>query len=140
MNSKTKDYCMDACPPWALDSFSYDGLCSHNPLKEAVAGKFDLSPEQLEAIVAEIKEKKRSYNQLSHASCYQTLKVEDRDHLRDTARKVHAKYYGSEKWAKKVQRFNDGRRASKMFYCATCDVTCTKQGELDRHKLTARHL
>lgn len=35
--------------PWDRATLEYDGLCSHNPLRELIAGDFDLTAEELEA-------------------------------------------------------------------------------------------
>lgn len=53
-----------------------------------VAGNFDLSGEQLEAIAAEIKEK----NQLYQAKYFQDLKVKDPESLTDRTREANARY------------------------------------------------
>lgn len=45
--------------PWKLETLSWRGHNSHNPLREMVSGDFDLSDEQLEMIAAQIKEKNR---------------------------------------------------------------------------------
>jgi len=42
------------------DSFSYRGLCSHNALPEGIAGNFDLTPEQVKALAALVKEKEET--------------------------------------------------------------------------------
>lgn len=34
----------------------------------------------------------------------------------------------------------DNTKASKKYFCALCDVACTRQGELDRHNRSKRHL
>jgi hypothetical protein len=60
MYSKTKDYGMPQhlCP-WEIDALDYDGLCSHAAIAEQVAGEntLGLTPEQLEATDAELKQR-----------------------------------------------------------------------------------
>ena len=62
MKSHGKDYGVDNYCPWPRDSFSYGGLCSYSLFVELFVGNFDLSNEQLEAMAAVIKEKRRVYN------------------------------------------------------------------------------
>ena len=50
----------DLCP-WSQDLFEWNGLCSHSPLVEYVAGDLKLDSEQLEAMAATTKEKDRQY-------------------------------------------------------------------------------
>ena len=62
--------------PWNVDELPYTGLCSHNPLLEAMLGDFALSPEELEDL-----EKARKVNQAAyHADWYEKMKVIDQMH------------------------------------------------------------
>jgi hypothetical protein len=63
MRSRTRDCKMGSCCPWERDKFSYDGLCSHNPLSESVRGEFELTAEDLIAIAADKRERHREDNQ-----------------------------------------------------------------------------
>ena len=54
MKSQDKDYGMSTYCPWPRGSISYDGLCSRDPLIEMVVGNFDLSSEQLEAVLTQL--------------------------------------------------------------------------------------
>ncbi|VTT75369.1 unnamed protein product [Fusarium fujikuroi] len=50
--------------PWSVDSYPWDGLCSHSPLLDSAEvrpGDLNLSPEQLNQIAAIIKDKNRTY-------------------------------------------------------------------------------
>lgn len=80
---------MGICCPWPRDSYSYGGLCSHDALLEMVAGDFDLSAEQLEAIAADIKEKNRLYQ----ANYYQNLNAQDPEGLAARMRESNARYF-----------------------------------------------
>lgn len=48
--------------PWPREEFSYRGLCTHNPLIESPVGDFDLSPEQMEVVAAEVKARRKAYS------------------------------------------------------------------------------
>lgn len=50
MHKKTKDFEIRSCCPWSVDSFTYDGACSHNPLKDLIKGNFGFSAQQLEML------------------------------------------------------------------------------------------
>ncbi|KAK7712357.1 Heat shock protein ssb1 [Diaporthe eres] len=65
MYSKTQDYLIGSCCPWPLDSFTYDGLCTHNCLHDVIAGHFNLSPEELELLDAQNKENRRIRNNIN---------------------------------------------------------------------------
>ena len=58
MKSEGKDYGRGNCCPWPRDSFSYNGFYGYSFLVQLVAGNFDLSNEQLEAMAAVVEEKK----------------------------------------------------------------------------------
>jgi len=138
MKSKVKDYGMHICCPWPRDSFSYGGLCSHNALTEMVAGNFDLSGEQLEAIAAEIKEKNRLYQ----AKYSQDLKAKDPESLTVRMREANARYNKNshDKALAKGQRHSAKAKASRRYYCDVCELECTKKYEFERHNASRRHL
>jgi rubrerythrin len=138
MKSRTRDYKMGACCPWKREAFTYGGLCSHNALTEMVCGNFDLTREQLEAIAAEVREKNRLY----HIDYYQKMRAEDLEGLRARMREADVRYRENshDKFLAKQRRFDEKRKESKQYFCAVCNVTCTKQWELDRHNGSRRHL
>jgi len=98
--------CRDLCP-WSRDLLEWDGLCSHNPLIEAVPGNFDLSREQLEEMAAVTKEKAR----VRLGQLYQDLKLNNPVKLREQQRVATIKHKGSRK--EKEEQI----KASRKFYC-----------------------
>jgi hypothetical protein len=61
MKSRTKDYYMPRLCPWPIDSFTYDGLCSHFSINEGLATDSEhsnLSPDEFDALVLERKKAK----------------------------------------------------------------------------------
>ena len=138
MKSKVKAHGMRICCPWPRDSFSCGGLCSHNALAEMVAGRFDLSDEQLEAIAVEIKEKNRLY----HVKYYQDLKARDPESINVRARESGARYRKNshDKYLAKGQRHSANAKASRTDYCDVCELACSKKFEFERHNASSRHL
>lgn len=49
----SKDHNITDCRGWPTDAYAYRGLCGHNALYDPVAGDFQLSPDQLQALAAE---------------------------------------------------------------------------------------
>ncbi len=146
MRSKDKDYGMGACCPWPRGSYRYGGLCSHNALLEKVAGNFDLSPEQLDAVAADIKEKNRlyrkQYNKQYGSNHYYDQKAQDPEGV---AARTRAKYdrfkkKSPEKLLANGQRHAAKVKASKKFYCEICGCACTSKWEFERHNTSRRHL
>ncbi|KAK5738549.1 carbamoyl-phosphate synthase (glutamine-hydrolyzing) cpa2 [Elasticomyces elasticus] len=113
--SRKVDHHLASCCPWTLSAFTYSGLCSHSPLMESAAGKFDLSSEQLEAIAAEINAKRSA-----------KLKQYVKDHPDE----MKANHKRSEKKIK----------SSRKFFCTMCTTSCKSQWELDRHNRSSRHM
>jgi hypothetical protein len=148
MASETEDYGIGGCYPWPLDSFPYRGLCSHSPLLEQVAGNFDLSDEQLEAMAAEIKERSRVYqaeyraeNPEYHRDYYQLEKARDPEKVKERQRKATERYIKKtdEVRAKRV-RYVAKRKAEKKYFCDVCQLACSKPFEFARHNASKRHL
>lgn len=138
MKSQNKDYGMSEFCPWSRDSFSYRGLCSHNPLSDAIAGDFNLTSEALEAIAAETKEKLRVYN----AEHHQNFRARSPDRFYAQRRKNDANFKKNapDKVRKNHNASCDRAKANKKYYCAICDVSCRKNNALTAHKATPRHL
>jgi len=121
--------CRDLCP-WSRDLLEWDGLCSHNPLKEAVPGDFDLSREQLEEMAAVIREKAR----VRLSSFYQNLKPNAPEKLRAQQREATVKHADTKK------RKMEEQKASKKFYCAPCNVARRTQADINKHNKTRGHI
>lgn len=56
LHSKTMDFEIRCCCPWSLQSITYAGGCSHNPLNDVVKGGFGFTDEQLKTLAAEAAE------------------------------------------------------------------------------------
>lgn len=149
MYSRTKDYGMGSCCPWALKEFEYRGLCSHSSLTEGVVGDFDLDADQLEALAAAAKK--------HHSRYRQRMLVEDPVGFRERDMRNAAAYREShaeeliERQAvyreenRDTVKANRNRSAAKMkaekqHHCALCGISCSKPWELERHNKSARHL
>jgi hypothetical protein len=137
MQSRIADHSMISCCPWPLSSFTYAGLCSHSPLLEG-RRNVDLSVEQLAAMAAQVKEKKRIHNAHQH----QSLKTRDPQRHKARAAKKAANFRRNspDKRRAILQRHEKKVKASKKFYCSTCEVACANQWELNRHDGSERHL
>jgi hypothetical protein len=136
--SRKPDHCMISCSLWPLSSFSYTGLCSHNPLAEGVHANLDLSAEQLETIAAEIKEKNRIYQANYHRT--QRALEPERVKERQNRAAVRFKKNSPDKIKEKQERFSAEWKASKKYYCTICKVPCSKKFDLERHNRSKRHL
>ena len=142
MRSQDKDYGMSSFCPWPRDSLSYSGLCTHDPLCEIVLGNFDLSREQLEAMAAATKEKRRIWN-VNYASEHRArLRAQSPEQLKERERKSSEVYRQRHPGRKKamVQAGRMKRKASKAFHCTICNVDCESSNHLARHNLGKYHL
>jgi hypothetical protein len=137
MKSKVKDYGMAKCTPWARDSFSYEGLCSHNSLLECVKGDFDLTAKQVEELELLAKEKKK----LNNAKQYQRMREVDLEGYRARKRRYGATYRinSADKKAANEARYLAKKKEAKTLHCETCGVVCTSQRDLQRHLESRRH-
>jgi hypothetical protein len=130
--SKTKDYGgMDKFCLWPLDTLEYDGLCSHDPLHESVAGNFSLSAEELEAQAAEFsrrraeKEREREANRKA------------KDPIQYAAQRLQYSATYREKNPDKVKTSSKNSREKikkqKTHYCAVCRISFDKVDALMKH-------
>lgn len=126
----------DFCP-WARDTLEYDGLCSHNPLYEAPAGDFSLSAEELEAIAAEVADRRASYM----VDYRENVKNEDPESYYAAAREQRAKWVKNnpEKAAANDRRTIAKAVKEKRHYCAICDHAFTKGAKLKTHLAGPKH-
>jgi hypothetical protein len=134
MKSETKGYSRGSCCPWPRKSFSYRGPCSHNALTEGIHGNFDLTGEQLGAITAETKERQRTYHQRQLAADPEGVREYRRDNGRRWARE------NPEKAKAKEDRRVKKAKAVEKYFCATCELACSKPSVLARHNLAERHI
>lgn len=66
MARRDHDYGFNHLCPWPLESFDYDGACSHNPLMEGIAGDLEMSEEELQKIADDVREKNIAYGRKYH--------------------------------------------------------------------------
>ncbi|MCJ1443047.1 MAG: Protein kinase C-like 1 [Stictis urceolatum] len=66
MYKRDHDYGFNHLCLWPLDSFTYDGACSHSPLKEGFERELDLSEVELQQIADDIKAKNIEYGRKYH--------------------------------------------------------------------------
>ena len=154
MKSQTKDYKMGTCCPWDRSSFPYRGLCSHNPLLEVPRGRFDLSPEQLEAIAVETKKRRLEIKRRCGKKRWNQLKQETEDPKLLEAKRRHdersrrgQREYRKRRKEENPELFNAKRvvrktnvRLSKKYYCTTCDIACESPSDFAKHCSGPRHL
>ncbi len=119
-----------ACCPWPLESFTYGGLCTHSALRDPIAGRFDLSGEELEALAVDVKERNRRYNALY----YQREKQVHPERLKERQREHDLNYRinSHDKPIAKQRRFAAKRKADRTYWCELCEQACTKEYEWDR--------
>lgn len=104
---------------WSREIPEYDGLCTHSALREAVAGDFDLSAEELEAEILENRAKA----------------------ARDGTEQVPQETTKKKGYMKAgVQKSRDKAVKAKMHYCAICDKNYTTSTGLIYHLETKTHL
>ncbi|KAK4084475.1 uncharacterized protein Triagg1_955 [Trichoderma aggressivum f. europaeum] len=151
MYSVNKDYNMGQCCPWPRESFSYGGLGSHSPLLEGIVGNLELSPEQLEQLALDLKEKARKWNkeyrQLHREELKQynafyhrfVLRLRPDYQERQRAANVRAKMLSRPAIILNQNRYRARVRASKRFHCALCGYTYSQPYSLRRHLGSRRH-
>ncbi|KAF2417225.1 hypothetical protein EJ08DRAFT_84066 [Tothia fuscella] len=141
MHSRKPDHFMISLCPRPLSSLSYDGLCSHSPLREGPLGNFDLSAEQLEAIATVAAERARvRFN--AYLSNYR--KVERALHpekVKERKRKQHAKKMANfpDKHRTKIAKYCKTVLASEEFFCDLRGIPCRAKYDFERHMNSDRH-
>ncbi|KAG5799933.1 hypothetical protein H9Q69_001027 [Fusarium xylarioides] len=157
MKSYEKDYHMGDYCPWPLESFTYHGLCSHSALLEGAVGRLDLTPEQLIAIAAELREKKREQSAYYRNAKYR-LEALARDPvgLIERERKRNSDWYAKNREKVSAERKrrllhdpepiraakNASKRkikAAKTHYCTVCGLSFQCPAKLSSHLDTPRH-
>jgi hypothetical protein len=126
MYRRDTDYGFQHLCPWPMTSFTYDGLCSHNPFKEAIHGEVDLTEEQMQ----ELADKDRNYGRVYHKR--------QRDEAAPEFKAAQAK--ANKKHRPKTQEKKRDAVARKLFYCAPCDHAAGNNGHLTEHKRTKKHI
>lgn len=129
MHHRDHDYSFNHLCPWPLESFTYRGACSHNPLKEPLHGDASLSKEDLQTIADKVKEKNLAYGKEYHA----------RQRLEATPEFKAAQARANAKARPRTQMLRQEAIAAKRFHCVVCDKSFGDQGHLKQHNATARH-
>ena len=135
---KTKyGYGMTDIRPWARQTLPYNGLCTHNPLKELPAGDHDLSAEEFEAQALEMVQqqcelKRKSYERTKrdNPAKFKARQIKNRRTYLDKhpdARMKAEKPSISE--AVKEQRH----------YCVVCKHAFTKKEKLTKYLTGPKH-
>lgn len=125
-------YGLEHLAPWPVDSYPWDGLCSHSPLHdspEVQQGDLNLSPEHLNQVAAIIKDKNRTYN----AKYQKALRTNPTPQY--TAR-VKARNI---KHAPTTKARQQAAIANRTYHCHVCGVSCRDAASLVRHNKTKRH-
>jgi rubrerythrin len=113
MVSREKDYGMGHVCPWPLDTFEYDGCCSHSCLMEGFEPDFEnLTLDEVNALYAE-----------------RQLNASRRD----------AVTRGPERTALARKGLRDRALKNKKFFCDLCNINCSDAHELENHKRTKKH-
>jgi hypothetical protein len=116
MKSNDKDYFMPRLCPWPIDSFSYDGLCTHFPINEGYPTADEhahLSPDEFDALVLERK------------------KAKSRQYIANKGEGVHAAQTRAT-----IQQALDSQR----YFCDVCVLTFPCLAKLEAHKLLPIHI
>lgn len=140
--------------PWSLDAFTYAGLCSHSPLSEGAAGNFDLTAEQLEALVDERKEHAKAYRKEYVVLNQEHIREYGREHAKERRQdenvriqdRINARNAYARTKKTNAQKLQDERKraaqkvlVSKRWWCDACKVNCVKQGDYDEHIASGKH-
>lgn len=128
-SKRDHDYGFNHICPWPLDSFTYDGACSHNALKEGFEGELDLTEEQLQQIADDIKAKNIAYGRAYHKQ----------QRVDATPKFKAAQAKANKKHRPKTQQLRREARETKTSYCDVCHYAGGDAGKLKDHKETNRH-
>lgn len=129
MGSRTKTYGFHGQCPWTPEAFSYNGLCSHNPLIEPVYGDLNLSKEELKRIAQAVKDKNRKY----HQAYGKKQRENPTPEFKASQKARNAKQRPKTK-ANQVKAVAD-----KTHHCQTCDYSARNNSDLQAHFRTKVH-
>ncbi|QGI65806.1 hypothetical protein CEK26_009756 [Fusarium fujikuroi] len=129
MARRDHDYGFNHLCPWPLESFSYSGACSHNPLKEAIHGDIGLSADELQSLADTVREKNLAYGKKYHTQ----QRLEATPEFKAAQARANAKH------RPKTQKIRQEAVAEKRFHCVVCNLSCSDQSHLNEHNATARH-
>jgi hypothetical protein len=130
---RDKPYGIEYLAPWSVDSYPWDGLCSHSPLLDSAQvrpGDLNLTPEQLSQAAAIIKDKDRTYQ-----SNYGRAQRANPTPEYTASRKAI-----NQRAAPKTKAREQAAIANKTYHCSVCNVSCRNASDLRVHLKTKRHL
>jgi len=169
MVSRSKDYGIPPISPWSVDIMTYDGCCSHLSVNETIYGSENegLTSEQIDAVESEMKRnrtrrnrlaldpKKKASNQRTYRakavaekrfSCA-TCNINCKSSFELLNHKLTQKHIRNAAGITKAERLATNQanlmaenRASRRYYCSTCDYAASTQQKLNYHLQTRNHL
>jgi hypothetical protein len=117
-------------------------LCSHCALSESVLGDHGLTPEQLEAQAAELKQRRAAQQAEISRRWEQEARLNNLEAVRAKKRKIQAAYV--ERHSEKAKAHHNNSlakaKANRTYSCAVCDLACGKKNDLARHNNSKSHI
>lgn len=114
MKSRTKDYCMPALCPWPLDSFTYDGCCTHFSINEHLIGRAEnATREEINRVDSERK------------------RVKSRQYIANKGPGVHAA---------NTKAYGEKALEEQIYKCTVCDLTFRSHARLLEHQKAPLHI
>jgi len=129
MSKRDFDYGYNHICPWPLHSFTHDGACSHNVLKEGFEGELDLTEEQLQQIADDVKAKNIAYGRAYHKQ----------QRVDATPEFKAAQARANKKARPRTEMLRRQAVANKSFYCHLCHYPAADNGRLKVHKESQKH-
>jgi hypothetical protein len=124
--NREKAYSFPKICPWPAQSFEYAGLCSHNPLLEAIKG-------DTTATGAELRKAQRERDRAYQYKYQRKIRANPTEEYR---RRMRIHNQKQRPFTKERQR---KAREVHCYYCAPCDVNCRDASSLRRHLSTLAH-
>jgi len=118
---------------WGRHTLEYEGLCSHNPLKETVGRDFNLSAEELEAPGAVASERNRKYN----TTYMQNARAANPEKTRKLSKEQYDR--NPQARAQATRKSRDKAKTSGKYLCALWNVNGSTKCQYDRHPATLKH-
>jgi hypothetical protein len=142
MNTKKVGLGMAHLCRWDPKTLEYDGVCSHNSLKDPIAGEFDLDDEQLEALAVD-REKRRLELKKQNATNYhyKQMEINYDEYMTDACeRSIRARANNPERTLENERRRRIDAVENKKHHCELCNLSFTSSNWLAKHEKTAKHL
>ncbi|SPO00107.1 uncharacterized protein DNG_02959 [Cephalotrichum gorgonifer] len=141
MKAKNGDYGMGFLCKWDRSTLGYEGLCSHPALNEGIRGDFELSPEQLQVIEEERKEKFKFHHNKNNQKWHQKKMAEDREeYIRKSSERV-AKSRANNPGRDIIRQAARHAKAlaEEKHHYERCNLSFTTPGILQDHLKSAKH-